>query len=143
MIPYKIIYPNIVSGSLFLFTTDSGVEYEVRFARKKNNILHASIVFGVLNEEYDGEEYALTNKGEVFKVMNTIAEICRYYIKEHPNINSYEFVGEPTPNEDENKTTKRLRLYERYLPSIYGTDWIFNIKGNKALITKKDKRNFH
>jgi len=137
MTPYQITYPNIVSGSLFLFTTDSGVEYEVRFARKKNNLLHASIVFGVLNEEYDGEEYVLTNKGEVFKVMNTISEVCRYYIAQHPNINSYEFVGEPTANEDDSKTTKRLRLYERYLPSIYGTGWNFNITGNKAIISKK------
>ena len=137
MTPYNITYPNIVSGSLFLFTTDSGVDYEVRFARKKNNLLHASIVFGVLNEEYDGEEYVLTNKGEVFRVMQTISIICRYYISEHPNINSYEFVGEPTQGEDDKKETKRMRLYERYLPSIYGSNWNFNIQGNKALITKK------
>ncbi len=69
--PYLIFPPAIKSGTIYSFCTDSGVDYEVRFGRKQNNILNATIVFGVTNEEYDGEEYSITNKGEVYKVMAT------------------------------------------------------------------------
>ncbi|MBL7898164.1 MAG: hypothetical protein JNJ99_06495, partial [Crocinitomicaceae bacterium] len=82
---YEIIKPNIPTGQVYHFTTDYGVEYEVRFARKKENILHAVIAFGVLNEEYEGEEYALTNKGDVWKVMRTIITIIDMYGEKHPN----------------------------------------------------------
>ncbi|MBL4670156.1 MAG: hypothetical protein JKY30_12960 [Flavobacteriales bacterium] len=45
--PYHIIPPVIKSGTVYSFTTGSGVNYEVRFGRKQNNILNATIVFGV------------------------------------------------------------------------------------------------
>ena len=93
------------------FQTLNGIDYEVRFARKKNNLLHATIAFGVLNDEYDGEEYVLTNKGEAYKVMSTIVTIFNKYKKEHPNINTYEFVGEPTASEDAEFPKKRLTLF--------------------------------
>ncbi|MFT5668429.1 MAG: hypothetical protein ACI9DK_002633, partial [Vicingaceae bacterium] len=81
---YKIIPPPIQSGSVYYFTTKSKIQYEVRFGRKQNNILNTSIVFGVLNEEFDGDEYSMTNRFEVYKVMSTIAAIVRRYIKLHP-----------------------------------------------------------
>ncbi len=90
---YEIIKPNIPTGQVYHFLTDFEVEYEVRFARKKENILHAVIAFGVLNEEYEGEEYALTNKGDVFKVMRTIITIISLYGEKHPNTQVYEFTG--------------------------------------------------
>ena len=60
---YKIVPPAISTAGVYFFTTDSGVVYEVRFGRRQDNILHATIVFGVLNDEYDGEEYTVTNRG--------------------------------------------------------------------------------
>jgi len=98
--PYEIIYPSIPSGNVFLFTTDSGLEYEVRFARKKDNLLYVSIAFGVLNEEFEGEEYAMTNRVDAFSVMSTIVVIFRLYRELHPNINTYEFVGDARADED-------------------------------------------
>ena len=97
---YEIIKPNIPTGQVYHFITDYEVEYEVRFARKKENILHAVIAFGVLNEEYDGEEYALTNKGDVFKVMRTIIKIIDLYGEKHPNTQVYEFTGVFKEGED-------------------------------------------
>ncbi len=136
---YQIIPPAISSGSVYLFTTDSGVEYEVRFARKKDNLLKATIAFGVLNDEYEGEEYVVTNKGEVFRVMATIVKIVKTYIKEHPNIRSFEFTGEPTMGENESKgSTKRLRLYMRYLKDIFKEGWRFELNGNKITVLKKE-----
>ena len=102
---YPIIPPAIVSGSVYLFTTESGLEYEVRFARKKNNLLHCSIAFGVLNEEYEGEEYIVVNKGEVFRVMATIVKVVQKYITEHPNLRSFEYSGEPTDKELDERLT--------------------------------------
>ncbi len=135
--PFKINYPAIKTGSVFTFQTESGLNYEVRFARKKNNFLHATIAFGVLNEEFDGEEYVVTNRGEAYRVMSTIVVIFNNYKSEHPNINIFEFVGEPTANEKNDFPKKRLTLYKRYLPYIFDDKWRLNLKGNKVIISKK------
>lgn len=136
--PYTYIPPIIKSGSIYLFTTESGVDYEVRFARKKDYLLHATIVFGVLNEEFEGEEYSLTNRGEVYRVMATIVEIVRAYMKEHPNVRIYEFVGEPRADEDTEFPRKRLNLYGRYLPKIFDRKWRFELHGNKMMIVRQE-----
>jgi hypothetical protein len=134
--PFKIIPPAIVSGSVYLFTTDSGLEYEVRFARKKDNLLHTTVAFGVLNDEFGGEEYSVTNRGEVYRVMATIVAIVRTYMAEHPNLRLVEFTGEPTENELANSTTKRLSLYNRYLKDIFDSNWKFRQMGNRVIAEK-------
>ncbi len=37
--PYEIERPGIPSGSVYFFTTGSGLRYEVLFAKKKNDIV--------------------------------------------------------------------------------------------------------
>lgn len=135
---YEIIKPNIPTGQVYHFSTDYGVEYEVRFARKKENILHAVIAFGVLNEEYEGEEYALTNKGDVWKVMRTIITIIDMYGEKHPNTQVYEFTGVLKEGED-NEMSQRTKLYLRYLPQIFDKSWLITIEGNKIVVSKKRK----
>lgn len=135
---YNIIKPNIPTGQVYHFETEHEVEYEVRFARKKENILHSVIAFGVLNEEYEGEEYALTNKGDVFKVMRTIIEIIRLYGEKHPNTQVYEFTG--VFKEGENtELSQRTKLYLRYLPRIFDESWKISMEGNKIFVTKTRK----
>ncbi|MCX6297088.1 MAG: hypothetical protein NTX97_13710, partial [Bacteroidetes bacterium] len=63
---YKITAPAISTAGVYYFTTDHDINYEVRFGRRQDNILHATIVFGVTNDEYEGEEYTVTNKGELY-----------------------------------------------------------------------------
>lgn len=133
---YKICCPTIKSGSTYTFTTTSGVIYEVRFGRREKNILHATIVFGVKNEEYDGEEYAITNKGEVFKVMKTISEIVKIYRKEHPNVNCFEYTGEQSKKEMERKKNIRLMLYSRYIKEVFNDNWTVENKNDKVIIKK-------
>ncbi|HYG50945.1 MAG TPA: hypothetical protein VD905_08575 [Flavobacteriales bacterium] len=135
--PYKITPPAIVSGGTYLFTTDSGLEYEVRFARKKDNILHATVAFGVLNDEFGGEEYSVTNRGEVFKVMSTMVEVVKIYLREHPNLHTVEFTGEPKEDENSEMPTQRLLLYKRYLKTIFGDNWTFQLQGNRMLVKRK------
>lgn len=138
IIPYKIIPPAISSGSVYLFNTDSGIEYEVRFARKKDNLLHATVAFGVLNEEFGGEEYSVTNRGEVYRVMATIVNIVKNYMVEHPNLRLVEFTGEPKDNESPDQATKRLNLYNRYLKFIFDQSWKFRQAGNRMIVERFD-----
>jgi len=135
--PYEIEYPAIRSGSVYKFTTHSDIEYEVRFARKKNNLLHTTIAFGVLNDEFEGEEYALTNRGEAFRVMTTLVIVVHAYMEQHPNVKVYEFVGEPTADEQAEFPNKRLNLYKRYLDTIFNPiDWKWVVKGNRCVISR-------
>lgn len=136
--PYKITFPSIPTAGVYYFATEHDVQYEVRFGRKQNDVLSANIVFGVLNEEYDGEEYVVTNKGDVFRVMNTIARIVTEFMLLHPNVRSYEFVGEPSDQEqdDDNHPTKRTKLYRRYINKVFGDEWKVYQDGSKIVIRK-------
>ena len=135
--PYEIIFPPIASGSTYYFKTDSGIQYEVRFGRKQNDILNTSIVFGVLNDEFDGEEYSMTNKFEVFRVMSTIVEIVRKYMKLHPKIKCYEFTGEPSSKELDKEGKIRLLLYNRYLTNVFDESWQIESHNNKTIVSRK------
>lgn len=131
-----IEFPNIPSAGVYYFNTKSGLRYEVRFGRLQDNILHANIVFGVINDEFEGEEYVTTNRGEVYQVMNTIVEIVKNYMQEHPKVNVYEFNAVGKDDEDEGVENARMMLYKRFLPRIFESDWKFKIEGNFALVTK-------
>ncbi len=134
---YKIIAPAISTAGVYYFTTDCGVNYEVRFGRRQDNILHATIVFGVTNDEYEGEEYTLTNKGELYRVMTTIVVVVKMFMNEHPKMVAYEFTGLAKDGESEDKLTSRINLYKRYLPRIFEKDWKFDYsKGNTITVTR-------
>ena len=139
---YKINPPAIPSGSMYLFVTDSGVEYEVRFGRKQNNILAATIVFGVLNEEFDGDdagEYVVVNRGEIYRVMATVARVIQMHVEQHPRMISYEFTGENRQHEGDGMTvaTARTKFFLRYIPQIFGPKWKANLTGNTATVLKR------
>lgn len=134
---YDIEYPAIKSASVYYFNTPSGLRYEVRFGRRQDNILHATIVFGVINDEFEGEEYITTNRGEVYGVMSTISEIIRTFMDEHPKIMIYEFHAVDREEESESRNTNaRMYLYQRYLPRIFDKSWSISINNNNALVKK-------
>lgn len=134
MEPYEIIAPSIPTGQVYQFTTKHGVEYEVRFGRKKENILHSVVVFGVLNDEYEGEEYVVTNKGDAFRVMTTISEVIRMYLTEHPNMQIVEFTGILREDDDKEHISQRTKLYLRFLPRVFPeTEWRTEIIGNRIV----------
>ena len=138
---FKIVPPAIPSAGIYFFTTDSGVKYEVRFGRRKDNILHATIVFGVINDEFEGEEYVETNRGEVYRVMSTLVQIIRIFMIEHPKVMIYEFTGVARDGEPDEGATSRLNLYKRYLPVIFpeSEGWGFRFQGSNAVVSKRDK----
>jgi len=133
---FPIVPPNIPSGDVYYFTTDSGTKYEVRFGRRRDNIFHATIVFGVVNDEYKGEEYVTTNKGELYDVMFTISEIIRIFMTYHQRMLFYEFTAIGKEGEDEDTVSTRRHLYERYLGDIFGPDWKYEFKGNTVLVRR-------
>ncbi len=138
--PYKIVLPDIPSAGLYFFTTDSNMQYEVRFGRKKDDILSATIVFGVINEEFEGEEYVMTNKNEVYRVMSTIVNIIQIFRKEHPNVRSYEFTGEPKHGETIDSPTQRIRLYHRYVQRMFDlNEWDVFLGKNTISVQKKTR----
>lgn len=136
--PYKIIAPAISTAGVYYFNTDSGINYEVRFGRRQDNILYATIVFGVTNDEYEGEEYTVTNKGELYRVMTTIVNVVKMFMAEHPKMVAYEFTGLAKEDEPENKLSARINLYKRYLPRIFDNNsWKFDYsKGNTVIVTR-------
>ena len=135
---YDIEFPAIKSAGVFYFNTPSGLRYEVRFGRRQDNILHVNIVFGVINDEFGGEEYVTTNRGEVYSVMSTIAEVVRYFMAEHPAVSTYEFHAVSRDDEDPKHTNARMYLYQRFLPRIFENGWMTDIQGNYAVVKKKN-----
>lgn len=144
---FQIEFPPIKSAGVYYFNTSSGLRYEVRFGRRQDNILHSTIVFGVVNEEFEGEEYVTTNRGEVYRVMNTIVKIVKDFMEQHTKVNIYEFHAIDRDDEDEHSTpaeikknkikgNARLKLYKRYLPKIFEQGWSFNFDGNNAIVNK-------
>jgi hypothetical protein len=134
---YKIIPPAISSAGLYFFTTDSGIKYEVRFGRRKDNILKATIVFGVINDEFDGEEYIVTNKGELYRVMETICEVIRMFMAEHHKMISYEFTGLGRESESEDKANARINLYHRYAKRIFDKNWKMEFQGTSSILISR------
>lgn len=134
---YSIEAPPIKSGNTYYFNTDSGIRYEVKFGRKKENALCATLVFGVVNCE-DADEYGLTNRGEVWQVMNTIVEIGKVFMSEHPAICYYEIYALEKEDEDENETSSRMNLYTRFIPRLFNVSWKLFVLNNKAIVLKKE-----
>lgn len=141
---FDIEYPPIKSAGVYYFDTTSGLRYEVRFGRRQDNILHTIIVFGVINEEFEGDEYVTTNRGEVYRVMNTIVVIVKDFMLQHSKVNTYEFNAIDRDDEKDNIPNKitgnaRFKLYKRYLPKIFDqSQWRFIFENNNAIVKKNN-----
>lgn len=137
--PYPIECPGIPSGSAYYFNTGSGLRYEVLFAKKRDNYLRNIINFSVLNDEYD-DEYSETNRGEVYRVIATVAEIIRIYHDHHSYSVSYEFSGEFKEENDTGLASKRSLMYYNKGLKILHPAWNIELTGNKVLVTRKRRR---
>ena len=60
--PYMVQAPSIKSGAEYYFETESGLRYQVIFARKKSNYLEHIINFSVLSDEFE-DEYSENQQG--------------------------------------------------------------------------------
>lgn len=133
---YLIRSPEILSGDTYYFTTQSGLRYQVRFGRKRDNYLGNIINFSVLSDEFE-DEYSETNRGEVYRIIATVVEIIRIFHSNHPHSDSYEFSGEYKDDETEHGPSVRTRLYYRYASRILDDRWGIRPEGNKVHIERK------
>jgi hypothetical protein len=132
---YDIVRPAIESDNVYFFTTDCSLRYEVMFGKKNDNYLGHVVNFSVLSDEFE-DEYSVTNKGEVFKVVATVVEIIRIFHSMHHQSDSYEFSGEFKDNRDTGETSIRTRLYHRYATRVLCPNWKIELQGNRATIRK-------
>lgn len=133
--PYEIMVPEIQSGDTYYFTTESGLKYQVRFGKKRDNYLGNIINFSVLSEEFE-DEYSETNRGEVYRIIATVIEIVRIYHENHEHSDTYEFTGEFKDEHDAQAASIRSRLYYRYAMRILNKNWKAELEGNKVTIHK-------
>jgi len=136
---FPIQAPAIKSGSAYYFETDSGLRYEVMFARKKDCYLENIVNFSVLSEEFE-DEYSETNRGEIYRVIASVVETIRLYHENHPYSTSYEFSGEFKKGNEHRKTSIRTLLYYRKAREILHPGWEIEIKGNRVVVHRKRKR---
>jgi hypothetical protein len=135
---YDIKLPDIVSGSTYFFTSGSGLQYEVLFAKKRDNYLENIINFSVLNEDFE-DEYSETNRGEVYRVIATVTEIIRIYHHHHSYSTSYEFSGEFKEQNDSGEASKRTMLYYRKAEQMAHPAWSIELCGNKVVVYRKKR----
>jgi hypothetical protein len=133
---YDIERPSIPSGSIYYFTTGSGLKYEVLFAKKKDNYLENIINFSVLSEEFE-DEYSETNRGEVYRVIATVAGIIRIYHENHGYSHSYEFSGEFKDENKDRSASIRTMLYYRMAKKMMHEIWEIELSGNKVVVFRK------
>lgn len=133
---YPVKSPEIKSGAAYYFETESGLRYEVLFAKKKDNYLENIINFSVLNEEFD-DEYSVTNRGEIYRVISTVIQIILIYHENHTYSLSYEFSGEFKAGNEHRPVSIRTMLYYRKAKEILHPIWKIELTGNKVIIHRK------
>ncbi|RLD24843.1 MAG: hypothetical protein DRI70_07860, partial [Bacteroidetes bacterium] len=114
---YPIEAPQIKSGAGYYFDTESGLRYQVLFAKKKQSYLQNIVNFSVLSDEFE-DEYSETNRGEIYRVIATVVEIIRLYHSNHAYSTSYEFSGEFKKGNETRGTSIRTLLYLRKAKEI-------------------------
>jgi len=136
---YPIQVPEIKSGAAYYFETESGLSYQVLFAKKKNSYLENIVNFSVLSDEFE-DEYSETNRGEIYRVISTVVEIIRIYHANHAYSTSYEFSGEFKKGHEHRTTSIRTLLYYRKAKEIMHPCWEVEIKGNKVVVHRIKRR---
>jgi hypothetical protein len=132
---YSIRTPAIKSGAEYYFETESGLKYQVIFAKKKNSYQEHIVNFSVLSDEFE-DEYSETNRGEIYRVIATVVEIIRVYHKQHSYSTSYEFSGEFKKGNEHRETSIRTLLYYRKARDILHPSWQVKVTGNKVVVQR-------
>ena len=117
--PYKWRWTDGRFTSYSEFKTDSGLKYqvntEIEDRRDFNHGLVLSVEYGVEVETEQGNQsvdYKLvTNRGELFRVMATVVDIVKAFMKKYPEVEYIEFEGSKNKAGDQ----RRNKLYMAYI----------------------------
>jgi len=74
-----------------------------------------AVEFGVIDQQGHKSTKTLTNKGEIYRVLSTVADIVKYDLKQHDYIKTLEFVPSQRQDKDTDKSNARLRIYTQYI----------------------------
>jgi hypothetical protein len=109
------------------FMTDYGLEYDVDLELKiytpensTSNIQAIEIGFAVTAEDEDGYSYSTTdavvNKGEMYRVMSTIIDILKVYIKK---LKAEAIIYSPSKKQGEEFGSQRDNLYKAFISKAF------------------------
>jgi hypothetical protein len=107
--PSSNIYDYSQNGLDYYFTTQDGDNYIVGITPESDTRI--AIDFGISDEEGD-IGFQETNKGEVYKIIATIAVIVKDYIDEHPEIEIISWSSVAKKGEKKIGDTQRDKLYK-------------------------------
>ena len=117
--PYKWRRLDRRSDTYYIFTTDSGLEYQVMtelsgaYLPGDGNTLTVEYGVEVITKQGNKSvDYELvTNRGELFRIMATVVDIVQEFMKKHPEIERIEFEGSKNKAGDQ----RRNKLYMQYV----------------------------
>jgi hypothetical protein len=109
------------------FMTDYGLEYDVDLELKiytpensTSNIQAIEIGFAITAEDEDGYSYSTTdavvNKGEMYRVMSTIIDILKVYIKK---LKAEAIIYSPSKKQGEEFGSQRDNLYKAFISKAF------------------------
>ena len=74
-----------------------------------------AVQFGVTDEEGNLSTKTMTNKGEIYRVLSTIADIVKSDLESHKYIKTIEFVPSQRLGKDTDNSNARSRVYLQYI----------------------------
>lgn len=132
--PYPIRQAIAYESGKFLFTSNSGNEYEILFARIKNDYAKVIISFNLLDSD-DG--YEVTNDGEIYRVIATVANAVNRFMLNNSYITTFEFSGEHKLDEEPDCVSQRTKIFLRYVPYVFNLrEWGVKTISNSVIIFK-------
>ena len=114
--PYKWRRMDRRYDTYYIFTTESGLEYQVMTefgsGEDRNTLLIEYGVEVITKQGNKSIDYELvTNRGEMFRIMSTIVDIVQEFMKKNPGIEYIEFEGSKNKAGDQ----RRNKLYMAYI----------------------------
>ena len=111
--PYKWRRMDRRYDTYYIFTTDSGLEYQVMTELGSGDTLTVEYGVEVITKQGNKSiDYELvTNRGELFRIMATVVDIVQEFIKKNPEVKYIEFEGSKNKAGDQ----RRNKLYMQYI----------------------------
>jgi hypothetical protein len=142
--PYKKVFSSRFETT-YDFTTDKDTEYRLIIDTKVANL--PEIVLTVYKEAEDEEgvkaggftSKAVTNKGELFRVMSTTFDIIDEWLNENPDITRFTYDPISKVNLPPDEESKRGKLYQKYIKQRFPNSKIIKDVGGGVVVNLKEE----
>ena len=111
------------------FTTETGLIYELLLYGRRREI---EVDFAVLNI---GNEYAVTNRGEMYRVMTTIANIIERVLDANPDIVQLKYQPKENNNDYGLSRDRLYKLFIKKAAKATGRYVKFDNQANMTVVT--------